>query len=310
MKGQEFQFNGEDGSIISGIRWIPEGPLRAVMIINHGMAEHIARYESFALFLNESGIAVWGEDHRGHGKTAASMDELGYFHQSQGWEKVLSDISVLTDLVKKEHPELPLFILGHSMGSFLTRDFLCENGSDFTGAIISGTGYTPAGLCRTMNLLASGEAKLRGDRHRSAFLDNLSFGQFNRSFLPNRTPFDWLSRDENQVDEYIQDDLCGFICTSAFFRDLSRGLMRIIDRKRVAGTPRELPVFFYSGTEDPVGGRKAGGVDKVVSLYRSQGMENISCRLNDGGRHESLNEINRDEVFRHFLDFIEENLPS
>ena len=310
MKGQSFRFKAKDGKDIHAIRWIPEGEAKASLLINHGMAEHIERYEDFALYLNDAGIAVWGEDHRGHGKTAVSEEELGFFHEEEGWEKVLSDLGDLTELIIKEYPAVPFFVLGHSMGSFLTRDFLCDQGHHFAGAILSGTGHTPAGVCRIMNFLAGYEAKRRGERHRSRFLDNLSFGQFNRAFMPNRTPFDWLSRDDEQVDRYISDERCGFICTTAFYRDLSRGLLRILDKDRLARTPRDLPLLIYSGDEDPVGGKKAAGVKKVESLYRSLGMEKVLCKLNRGGRHESLNEKNRDEVYREFLTFIEGNLPS
>ncbi|MDC7223821.1 MAG: alpha/beta fold hydrolase, partial [Spirochaetales bacterium] len=260
MRGEIFQFASLDGHEGSGIRWIPEGKIRAALLVNHGMAEHIGRYEEFALFLNRAGIAVWGEDHRGHGMTAGHADNLGYFHIEEGWEKVLADIHSLKELMKKEYKGLPLFIMGHSMGSFLTRDFLCQEGEDFRAALISGTGYTAAPLCRIMNFIARTEIRLRGDRHRSKLLDTLSFGRFNGNFRPNRTDYDWLSRDEEQVDLYLNDDLCGFISTTSFYEDLSFGLLRIINKKRVAQTPPDLPLFFYSGDRDPVGGRKGQGV--------------------------------------------------
>ncbi|MDC7221751.1 MAG: alpha/beta fold hydrolase [Spirochaetales bacterium] len=308
MKGEEIRFKSTDGHEGAALRWLPEGEIRAALIINHGMAEHIGRYEDFALFLNRAGIAVWGEDHRGHGRTAGEKDNLGYFHIDNGWERVLSDISSLKSLVQETHPGTPLFMLGHSMGSFLTRDFLCDEGDDFAGAIISGTGYTPAYLARMMRFIARREVRRHGDRHRSSLLDTLSFGSFNRNFRPNRTSYDWLSRDEEQVDLYGQDDYCGFISTSSFFEDLSDGLLRIIDPGRIDQTSKKLPLFFYSGDEDPVGGKKGTGVKRVYQLYKKAGLINLSLQFNEGGRHESLNETNRQDVYQMFLDFIEVNL--
>jgi alpha-beta hydrolase superfamily lysophospholipase len=308
MEGEEIRFNSEDGHEGYAICWRPKGDVRAALLINHGMAEHIGRYEEFALYLNNAGIAVWGEDHRGHGRTAGDYDNLGYFHIEDGWNRVLSDIHSLKELMKKEYTNLPLFILGHSMGSFLTRDFLCDEGADFKGAIISGSGYTPAYMCRIMQSIARAEIRHRGDRHRSKLIETLSFGQFNRDFRPNRTSCDWLSRDEEQVDRYLKDEYCGFVCTSSFYEDLSGGLLRIIDRQRVANTPKDLPLLFYSGDNDPVGGKKGQGVKKVASLYTSLGMTDVTLEFNKGGRHESLNEINRNDVYDRFLSFIEKNM--
>ncbi|MBN2626632.1 MAG: lysophospholipase [Spirochaetales bacterium] len=306
MGREEFHFTSEDGKEIHGIRWIPAGEVKAALLINHGMAEHISRYEDFALFLNEAGFAVWGEDHRGHGRTAGNEENLGYFAIEEGWELVLKDMGVLKKLISETYPGKPLFILGHSMGSFLTRDFLCDQGEGFAGAIISGTGFNPLPMTKILNTLARNEIRRKGDRHRSTFLDSLSFGAFNKAFRPNRTSFDWLSRDEEQVDRYIADPYCGFVCTSSFYEDLSRGLQRILDRDRLGGTPRDLPLLLYSGDRDPVGGKKGSGVKKTARLYRSLGMKQVTLEFNRDGRHESLNETNRSEVYRRFLAFMED----
>ncbi len=308
MGCEEFRFTSSDGSEVWGTKWIPEGEVRAALLVNHGMAEHIGRYGDFALYLNRSGIALWGEDHRGHGRTAGAADNLGYFAVDRGWELVLEDIGCLKELMIEAHPGVPLFILGHSMGSFLTRDFLCTGGTGFAGAILSGTGYNPPGIVKIMKALALNEIKNRGDRHRSTLLDSLSFGSFNKAFRPNRTPFDWLSRDEEQVDRYIEDPLCGFLSTCSFYEDLARGLLRIVDRERLAGTPADLPLLIYSGDRDPVGGRGGSGVKKTAALYRSLGLKRVTLEFNREGRHESLNETNREEVYARFLAFMEDLL--
>lgn len=306
MKGVEFRFKSPSKGDISAVKWIPDSEVRAVLLVCHGMAEHIARYEDFALFLNKAGIAVWGEDHRGHGQSAANPEDTGYFAIERGWESVLEDILTLKEMILKEHKGKPLFIFGHSMGSFLTRDFICDHGEGLSGAIISGTGYQSKLLCKLLVFLAQKEIRRRGDRHRSTFLDRLSFGSFNNKFKPVRTKFDWLSRDEDQVDLYVNDPSCGFISTSSLFEDLGEGLSRIIDPERIKKTPIELPLFFISGELDPVGGESA--MRKVISLYQKNGQEEISSYINKGGRHESLNETNRVEIYEKIIAFLESHL--
>jgi alpha-beta hydrolase superfamily lysophospholipase len=309
MSGTPLSFNTKDNEKGYALQWIPKGEIKGLLIINHGMAEHIARYNDFALFMNEQGFAVYGEDHRGHGQRVGESEQIGYFATQDGWLKVLSDIGCLVDLVKKEYPGVPLFMLGHSMGSFLTRDYMCSRGNELSGVILSGTGYTGALIIKIFKFLARYEIRTYGDRHVSTMLEKLSIGSFNKNFEPARTPFDWLSRDQEQVDLYAADPLCGFTCTSSFYADLALGLGRIIDRTHLAGTPKDLPLFFYSGDQDPVGGKLGRDVKKVADLYRSLGSSSVEVELNPGGRHESLNELDRENVYNRFYRFIEQNLP-
>lgn len=295
----KLEFVSSDNQEIRFRRWLPEGEVRAILLIFHGMAEHSERYSDFAEFMNHQGFAVFAPDHRGHGLTAASLDNLGYFSIENGWNKVVQDLISLKEIAQGEHREKPLFLLAHSMGSFLARDMLSREGESFSGVILSGTGYVAPLLARVMRSIASMEIKRFGDRHPSQRLNGLSFGTYNRKFKPVRTEFDWLSRDEEQVDKYIADDYCGFICTSGLYNDLAGGLSRIADPNQLQGTPKDLPLLLYSGDQDPL----YPGVSKVMKLYRKLGMTRLELKTNPGGRHESLNETNRSEVYRVFLDY-------
>lgn len=297
-------FVAADNHVIKFRRWLPEGTPKAVLLIFHGMAEHSERYSDYAEFMNRQGFAVLAPDHRGHGETAGSLDNLGYFSITEGWDKVVQDLISLKEIALVEFQNTPLFVLAHSMGSFLARDLISRKSEGIGAVILSGSGYVSPLEARLMQGIASFEISRYGDRHRSTRLDKLSFGAYNRKFKPNRTAFDWLSRDEEQVDRYIADDYCGFICTSGFYSDFSAGLSRIADLSQLQETPRDLPLLFYSGDQDPLFSK----LSKVLKLYKKLGMESVELKTNPRGRHESLNEINRLEVYQLFLEFFEKHL--
>ncbi len=309
--GEAFTFLAIDETEIHGYRWIPRTKsIKAILIINHGMAEHVARYDRFASYLQEKGIAVFGEDHRGHGRTAGDTDNLGYFADDFGWRMVVQDIRDLHLLIKEEYPGIPVIMMGHSMGSFLTRDYLKEFGDDLSGVILSGTGYTPGFITALGSFIASLEIRLKGKRHRSRLLDAMSFGSFNKPFSDDGdTGFEWLSRDREQVKLYHEDPYCGFICTSSHFRDLFSGL-RVINRiNAFMKTPKDLPLLLISGEQDPVGDR-GRGVKKVYWAYKKSGVEDVTMNLIPEGRHESLNEINKDEIYTYLTDWMEKKVIS
>lgn len=313
MRGSRYIFKSEDYRDISAVKWIPEDDteiIGAVQIL-HGMAEHIERYEDFARFLNGKGFVVIGNDHRGHGKSLESEGDTGIFAETNGWELALNDARKVTKQLREQHRDLPIFIVSHSMGSFIARDFISRWGDEINGVILSGTGNQKMYMVRILKLLTQWEIYFRGLRHRSLFFDNLSFGSFNKPYEPRaRTSFDWLSRDNEQVDKYVSDPLCGFICTSAHFRDLAQGLYRVCSPSIYRSIPKNLPIFLYSGEDDPVGGKKGELVREVYENYKKAGIEDITMEFNPGGRHESLNETNREEVYNLFFNWLKGHIPS
>ncbi len=308
MQSTTTTVTASDGTALHTLRWLPDGPPRAVVQIAHGMAEHSARYARLAEALTASGYAVYAGDHRGHGGTAAKADH-GYFADSDGWDTVVADLRAVTGVAQEEHPGLPVFLLGHSMGSFLARSYVIEDSRELSGVVLSGTAGDPGLLGKAGRAVAVGEARLRGRRHVSPLLDKLTFGQYNAAFKPNRTDFDWLSRDEAEVDLYVADELCGNTFTSGFFADLLGGLSGINDRHQVARVRRDLPILLVAGEADPVGAGGTG-VRAVADQYTSVGVADVTCTLYPGARHEIFNETNRDEVTADVIAWLDAHLPA
>ena len=307
MQSTTTTVTASDGIPLHTHRWLPEGPPKAVVQVAHGMAEHAARYERLAQALTEAGYAVYAGDHRGHGQTASAADH-GYFADRDGWATVVEDVRAVTRFAQDEHPGLPVFLLGHSMGSFLARAYVIEDSRDLAGLVLSGTAGDPGLLGKVGAGVAATEARVRGRRHVSALLDKLTFGQYNAAFKPNRTDFDWLSRDDAEVDSYVADPLCGNTFTSGFFADLLGGLAGINDRRRVAHVRRDLPILLVAGDKDPVGDN-GKGVRAVREQYASVGVADVTCTLYPGARHEIFNETNRDEVTADVIAWLDAHLP-
>ena len=308
MQSTTTTVTASDGTALHTYRWLPEVPPKAVVQIAHGMAEHAARYARLAEALTAAGFAVYGNDHRGHGATASKADH-GYFADQDGWATVVGDLRAVTDFAREEHPDLPVFLLGHSMGSFLSRAYVIEDSRQLSGLVLSGTAGDPGLLGKVGALLAHTEARLRGRRHVSTLLDKMTFGQYNAAFTPNRTDFDWLSRDDAEVDLYVADELCGNTFTSGFFADLLGGLGIINDRRQVARVRRDLPILLVAGDADPVGD-SGKGVRAVAEQYESVGVADVTCTLYPGARHEIFNETNRDEVTADVVAWLDAHLPT
>ena len=236
--------------------------------------------------------------------TAGSEEHLGYFADSEGWMKVVGDIRSLHLLVMEEQKGLPVFMLGHSMGSFLTRHYLSLYGSELKGVVISGTGNQNPVLLKIAGFLSRIEILTKGARHRSRLLDTLSFGSFNKPFkLDADTGFEWLSSDKTEVRKYVDDPYCGFISTCSLYKDLSEGLS-IIGRKRCfCSTAENLPILIISGKEDPVG-ENGKGVKVVASQYKDCGVRDLTFILKDNMRHECLNEVNKEECYNHISEWL------
>jgi alpha-beta hydrolase superfamily lysophospholipase len=309
MKTDPFTFLASDGKEIYTNKWLPEktDKLRAIVQISHGMAEHSSRYKRFAEALAAADFGVYANDHRGHGQTAGKIENLGYFADNNGWQRVVEDMKDLTLVIKKNHPDLPVFLFGHSMGSLLTREYLFTYSQEIDGAILSGTAGDP-GLLGSVGILVSKlESLLRGKKTKSPLLDKLSFGKFNNAFKPNRTTFDWLSRDEAEVDKYIADPYCGTVFTAGFFNDMLKGIKNINKFSNIQKMPKNMPIYIFSGAFDPVG-ENTKGVSKLINTFEKAGMEDITSKFYKDGRHEMLNELNRKEVFTDVIHWVELHL--
>lgn len=288
-----------DGARIAVRSWLSQGRPRAVVVLAHGMAEHAARYEGLGTALAGAGIALLAEDHRGHGLTATEAADgaaplLGHVADADGWELVLGDLSALLDSARDRFPGVPLILFGHSWGSFLVRILAARRGGELAGLVVMGTGGDPGAVGVVGAAAARAVCAARGASRPSPLLDTLVIGGYNRAFSPARTPCDWLSRDEAEVDAYVADPWCGFVCSASFYRDLAEGAGRA-SRPEAFRVPEELPVLVISGAEDPVGAR-GRGPREVAAAYRRAGVRDVSLRLYPGARHELLHETCRGEA--------------
>jgi alpha-beta hydrolase superfamily lysophospholipase len=308
MQSTTTTVTASDGTALHTHRWLPEGPPKAVVQVAHGMAEHSARYARLAEALTAAGYAVYANDHRGPGGTANEADH-GYFADHDGWDTVVADLRGVTDFAREEHPGVPVFLLGASMGSFISRAYAIENSRDLAGLVLVGTSGDPGLLGRAGLVVARAEALVRGRRHVAPLLDSLSFGKFNAAFKPNRTDFDWLSRDEAEVDKYVADPLCGKTFTAGFFVDMVGGLLAVNDKRQVARVRRDLPVLILSGSRCQVGA-EGQGPREVEEQYHAAGVTDVSCTIYPDARHELFNETNRDEVTADVVAWLDAHLPA
>jgi alpha-beta hydrolase superfamily lysophospholipase len=306
MEAIEFRYTSPDGESIYAIKWRPEQTqqLKGVVQIVHGMAEHIGRYERFAEALCEAGFIVVGNDHRGHGKTAINQEDPIFFHEEEGWQKVIEDIRQLNQIVSEENFNLPIFIFGHSMGSFLTKGYIQNYGAGLSGVILSGTGYMSKWTSAIPKILAKRDVRKYGERHVSQTLAPIIGKLYNRSFQPIRTESDWLSRDTKEVERFIEDPLCGRPLSAGFYRDMMEGMAHMDDPYRVAQVPKYLPIFLIGGDKDPVGGF-GKGMKKTKKALEKQEIQDVEMKLYEGARHELLNETIRDQVTKDLIEWLE-----
>lgn len=292
-----------DGAALFVHGWRPEAPARSVVQIVHGMAEHGGRYARLAAALTDAGCAVYAGDLRGHGRSAPTPGDLGFFAARGGWRKCLDDIWRVNRRIAADHPGAPIILLAHSMGSFLAQHFIGLHGDSLAGVVLSGTSGKPSALAVVGRLIARLERLRRGPRGRSALLQSLAFDGFNKQFAPARTAFDWLSRDTDEVDKYIADPLCGFPVSIQLWIDVLDGLGAATTARHQARIPKHLPIYVISGSRDPVGGN-THSVTQLLAAYRQAGLDRITHRFYADARHELFNETNRDEVTRDLLSWL------
>ena len=302
----DFWFNSCGAGKIHGCKWMPEGEPKAVLQIVHGIAEFVERYDAFANYLTGLGFLVVAEDHMGHGQSINEDGIQGYFHG--GWFNAVADTYQLLQDTRKEYPDLPYILFGHSMGSFMARTILCKYpDSGISAAVICGTGWQPTFALPVLLKVVNGICKKTGETIPSEKLQGMVFGSYNSRVEHPRTPFDWLSRDKEVVDAYIAHPLCGFTASCGLLRDMMTGIYYIQQPKHLALMRKDLPVFFIAGGDDPVGSY-GKGIRQCADAFRKVGMTDVSVRIYPLCRHEILNEINREDVFADVADWMDKKL--
>lgn len=283
--------------------YFPTGEMRGVVQISHGMCDYFKRYDEFARFLTEHGFIVCGNDHLGHGNSVSNDDELGYFSEKNGWQHVVEDLFSLTKIMKRSYGDLPYFMLGHSMGSFMARAYSTKHGKALDGLVLCGTSGGVKGLTALMPIIDAMK-KLHGDKYRSPLLKKLAFGAYNLRIKDSHSDYDWISRDTDIVDLYNNDKKCTFNFTVNGYDNLTRVLWYVSQEKWFENFRRDLPVLLVAGDGDPVGsyGR---GVKSVYDRLRRYSCD-VEIKLYSQARHELLNETNRNEVYNDILNFFKE----
>jgi len=295
MSKETFAFLSSDQKTeVHAVRWVPNGSPVAVLQIAHGMAEYIERYEKFAEFLNERGILVTGNDHIGHGQSVTSREDWGYFAEKDGNRHVLEDLKKLQEITQEKYPDIPYFLLGHSMGSFLCRQAMAERGQELSGAVIMGTGNQPGALTAAGMLICRIIALFKGWRYRSPFVNNMASGTYNKKF-GKEGGFDWLCTIPEHVKKYEEDPACGFMFTLNGFYNMFYSFNRLSRKDYISRMPKELPALIVSGEEDPVGDY-GKGPKQVEETFRQLGMKDVTCRLYPGDRHEIHSEKDKETV--------------
>jgi alpha-beta hydrolase superfamily lysophospholipase len=303
---QSFKIETDDYLQVQAYSWPVEKPV-AILQIVHGMMEHARRYDHFANWLNKHQVAVYANDHIGHGLTAENPAALGHFPRKDDWQRSVDILRILNKRIQAEHPGIPVFLLGQSMGSVLVQTFMIRYGKEASGLILTGA-IRQSPLMANVGLILSGALSvLFGPADRSKLLIFLGYGQYNRKFQPNRTKFDWLSSENSVVDEYVNSPLCGFPCSNRFYQNLSHGFKYIAKRGNLKNIPAGMPVYILAGEDDPAG-NFGNSPQKIKSLLNKFAHSKVELKLYPSDRHEVLNELNREEVYSDVLEWIRKTL--
>lgn len=298
-----FEIPTSSGHTIRGTLWQPQGEVTAALQLFHGLGEHHSRYDRFARLAAGRGYAVVAHDHRGHGPHA---DELGFFAANGGWQLLVSDGLQVQEMIVNQYPNIPIVLLGHSMGSYVAQYFAMQHRHRLAAMILSASTWPSKLKILLGQLIARFESWRLGIHGQSALLHKLGFGDFNKRFEPARTEHDWLSRDESEVDTYIADSLCGGPYSCGLWIDILGGLRKISSDDALQEIPAELPLLLTGGADDPVGGDK--GISKLATHYTRSGHSHVTVKIYPGGRHEMFNETNKDEFYADLLKWISSRL--
>lgn len=290
------------------IIWETEKEPIGVLQIVHGMAEYIDRYDNFAKYMTEHGFNVIGHDHLGHGHSVSDERDYGFFAEENGDKIIIEDMHSVTQYAREKWEELPNFILGHSMGSFCLRQYLTKYSNDVFGAIIMGTGWIPSAAALLGKTIATNTCKSKGSHTVNPLLIKLTLEPYNKPFAPARTNCDWLSRDEKQVDLYVNDKLCGFDFTAGAYKDFFTILEKIAKNRQLIGMRKSLPILITSGSVDPVGGKKA--CEKLNAQYKRCGIDDVTLKLWENDRHEILNELDKSDVYRYIYNWLKNKIQN
>lgn len=304
----EYYFPSTDGSTSIHVnQWVPEeGKIKGIVQIAHGVAEYGKRYKDFATFLCENGFVVVANDHLGHGESLIYDSPMVYFGEKDGWWKVVDDVEELRRRTAETYPDIPYFLFGHSMGSFISRTHLIRHAGKLDGCILCGTGFLGAPMIAGGKFIANHEIKRLGKKGFSPIADKLAFGSYNKKFAPNRTPFDWISFSKENVDAYIADPLCGGDTTLGLFYDMLGGLSYINKQKNINTMDKAQPILFIAGDKDPVG-EMGKGVKRAYNAFRKSGLKDVDLKLYEGLRHEILNEKEHQMVYDDVLDWLNQH---
>lgn len=286
-------------------------PVTGILQINHGMAEHSARYADIAERFVEKGYVVFAQDHRGHGYSVLKGELLGHYADKNGWQKVISDVYQLNEHIRLNFPNAPIILMGHSMGSFIVQAYAIQHGETVDAMVLTGCAYHTPFTIRYAESVMRIEFARTGPKGRSKLIDFLTFGLYNREFSPVRSPADWLSRDPRQVDAYVNDNMCGFLCTNQLWIDLVNGIKVISKPKNIQRIPNKLPILIFSGERDPMSYHpKNHGIKQLAERFKANGQRTVQYKLFPQGRHEILNEVNRHEVVDFWLNWLDHHVPT
>jgi alpha-beta hydrolase superfamily lysophospholipase len=309
MQARNSTMVASDGTAIAVYAWLPVRAPKAVIQIAHGLAEHAGRYARLAADLNAVGYAVYANDHRGHGLTAAAQADLGLLALRDGWRKCISDLHEFNCRIAANHPGVPVILLGHSMGATLALQFISDHGDSLAGVVLSGASGQPTPMAAAGRLIARMERLRLGSQGHSRIVHALTFGAFNKPFAPARTEFDWLSRDSAEVDKYVADPWCGFPCSVQLWIDLLDGWTAASSLASFRRIPKDLPVYVISGKDDLV---SAGckQLEPMLKALEAAGLQDVQHKFYSGARHEIFNETNRDEVTRDLITWLDRVAPA
>lgn len=298
-----FVIQTEDKAEIYVHCWDEAANPKGIVLIFHGMAEHGKRYEDFAKHLNLNGYIVYANDLRGHGKTAKSIEDLGYIGED-GFNRAREDEYILCKAIKEKYPSLPVVVLGHSFGSILAQDFITRYGENIAGVILSGSTKKEGILVLSGKIITSFFRKLYGERKKVKLLDTISFYNYNKTIKDPNSKFSWLSSDERTVKKYDDDPLCGTLFPVGFFYYLSKALGSLYDKEKLMRIPKDLPIYIVSGKDDPFG-EYGKGTTRLYEMYKALGITHVELKLYEGGRHEMINERNREQAYEDITNWLD-----